>query len=422
MKPIPFNLPYASPLELAKVATAIQNRRLCGDGPFTKQAQALLEARYGYPKVLLTSSCTDALELSALLAGIGVGDEVIVPAFTFVSSANAFVLRGAKIVFADSEARTPNIDAAEVARLVTPRTRALVVVHYAGICCDMEPILKIAAVAGIPVIEDSAQALNSTYRDRPAGSFGRFAAFSFHETKNVSCGEGGMIVLQGESDFDRAEVIREKGTNRSAFMRGEVDRYDWADIGSSFLPSELNAAFLCAQLEQIDTIQRRRLEIFALYDRLLREPLARLGIATPCIPPDCVGNAHAYFIVLPSAEARAKLVDAMKAEGVVTASHYASLHKSRFFLGRHDGRTLPNSDRYSEGLLRLPLYYELEDSEVCFVCEMLMEKLKQCGPSATLRMGQRLGPPAPLRRAPADTDALHATTETSERLGSSTHS
>lgn len=375
MKLIPFNRPSVSPLELANVTAAIQSRRLCGDGPFTKQAHALLESRYGYPKVLLTSSCTDALELSALLTDVGAGDEVIVPAFTFVSSANAFALRGAQIVFADSEARTPNIDAAEIARLVTPRTRAIVAVHYAGVCCDMEPILKIADAAGIPVIEDAAQALNSTYRGRPAGSFGRFAAFSFHETKNISCGEGGMIVLQDESDFLRAEIIREKGTNRSAFIRGEIDRYGWVAIGSSFLPSELNAAFLCAQLERIDTIQRRRMEIFALYDRLLREPLARLGVGTPFIPPDCVGNAHAYFIVLPDAQARTRLVAAMKAEGVATASHYASLHKSRFFQALHDGRALPNSDRYSDCLLRLPLYYELEDSEVHFICEKLLEKL-----------------------------------------------
>jgi dTDP-4-amino-4,6-dideoxygalactose transaminase len=251
----------------------------------------------------------------------------------------------------------------------------------------MRPILEIADAAGIVVIEDAAQALDSTYDGRPAGSFGRFSTFSFHETKNISCGEGGMIVLRDAHDFHRAEILCEKGTDRSAFIRGEVDRYGWVDIGSSFIPGELSAAFLYAQLEQIDAIQRRRLEIYALYDSLLREPLARLGIPTPAVPPECVGNAHTYYIVLPDAGSRTTLVSALKADGITTASHYAALHRSRFFQDQHDGRALPNSERYSDCLLRLPLYYELSDEEVHYVCEKLIEKLdlrSSAGPVVSL--------------------------------------
>jgi dTDP-4-amino-4,6-dideoxygalactose transaminase len=382
MTPIPFNRPHVSPLEVSHVNKAIESRRLCGDGPYTKKVHAFFQDRYGYPKTLLTTSCTDALELAGLVAQLGPDDEVIVPAFTFVSSANAFALRGVKLVFADSEASDPNISPEEIKKLITPRTKAIVVVHYAGMCCDMDAIMKLANDAGLIVIEDAAQALDSTYRGQPAGSFGAMATFSFHETKNITCGEGGLIVLNRQSDFERAEIIREKGTNRSAFIRGEVDRYGWVEVGSSFLPSELNAAFLFAQLQQIDEIQARRLAIFALYDELLKGPLKELGISTPHIPHDCVGNGHAYYVVLHSIEARTKVFDDMKRSGVQTASHYASLHKSRYFAAKHDKRPLPNSDRFADCLLRLPLYFGLTDDEVRFVCDTLLETLRGLRPSA----------------------------------------
>jgi dTDP-4-amino-4,6-dideoxygalactose transaminase len=380
--PIPFNRPHASALEIAHVNEAIASRRLCGDGPFTKSVQAFFESRYGYPKTLLTTSCTDALELAALVLRIGPSDEVIVPAFTFVSSANAFALRGAKLVFCDSEASNPNVDPEQIERLITPRTKAIVVVHYAGVCCDMDRIMRIADAAGVAVIEDAAQAIDSTYRGKPAGSFGALAAFSFHETKNISCGEGGLLVVNHDADFHRAEIIREKGTNRSAFIRGEVDRYGWIEVGSSFLPSELNAAFLYGQLEQIDLIQNRRLAIFSLYDELLKDALAELEVGTPEIAPGCSGNAHAYYVVLRSIEERTAVFDAMKRAGVQTASHYASLHKSECFAGKHDRRVLPNSDRYSDCLLRLPLYFGLSDEEARYVAASLLETLRARRPAA----------------------------------------
>jgi dTDP-4-amino-4,6-dideoxygalactose transaminase len=372
---IPFNRPHSSPLEMSYVAQAIQSCRLGGDGPFTKRAHAFFERRYGFRKVLLTSSCTDALELAALVAGIAPGDEVIVPAFTFVSSANAFALRGAKIVFADSEALNPNIDPAQIAQLITARTKAIVVVHYAGFCCDMRRIMRIADDAGVAVIEDAAQALDSAYHGKPAGTFGAMAAFSFHETKNITCGEGGLIVLNRKCDSRRAEIIWEKGTDRSAFLRGEVDRYGWVDVGSSFLPSELNAAFLCAQLQRIEEIQKRRRAIFERYDAILRQPLAEAGIGTPHVPGGCFGNGHAYYIVLPGRDARTALFRALQSAGIQTASHYSSLHRSRYFGARHDGRPLPHSDRYSDCLLRLPVYNGITNSQIDYVCETLLANL-----------------------------------------------
>lgn len=384
MTPIPFNRPYVSSTEIEHVTQALQGRKLCGDGPYTKKVHAFLEERYRYPKVLLTTSCTDALELAALVARIEPGDEVIVPAFTFVSSANAFALRGAKIVFADSLPHNPNIDPDQVAALITPKTKAIVAVHYAGVCCDMRRLTKIAADAGVIIVEDAAQALDSTYESQPAGSFGRFAAFSFHETKNLSAGEGGMLVLNHPDDVHRAEIIREKGTNRSAFIRGEVDRYGWVEVGSSFLPSELNAALLYAQLQHIDRIQARRRAIFELYDARLRATLTAMDVGVPDVPANCGGNAHAYYITVHSVDERTKLIGTLKEAGIQAASHYLSLHKSPYFSAKHDGRPLPHSDRFSDCLLRLPLFYELTDDQVHHVCDKLLEALSARRPQVNV--------------------------------------
>jgi dTDP-4-amino-4,6-dideoxygalactose transaminase len=372
---IPFNRPYTSERDVESVTAAVQSRRLCGDGPFTLRAQRTLEERYGYPKVLLTPSCTDALELAALLCSISPGDEVIVPTYTFVSTANAFRLRGATLKFADSLAQNPNIAPAEVERLISPRTRAIVVVHYAGICCEMNALCAIAERHGVALIEDAAQAIDSYYLGRPAGSFGRFAAFSFHETKNVTCGEGGAIVLNRPEDVSRAEIMRDKGTNRAAFMRGEVDRYAWVDIGSSYLPSELSAALLCSQFQQIENIQARRQNIFEQYDGLLRNSLSELGIQCPQIPQECVGNAHIYYIVLPDANIRETVRVELLKRRITTTTHYGSLHRSPYFSDKYESCELRNADRFADGLLRLPLYFELTASDITYVAENVLDAI-----------------------------------------------
>ena len=369
---IAFNEPNISGQEGYHLAAAIQSRKLSGDGPFTKRCQQFFEQCYGFPKVLLTTSCTDALEMSAILANIQPGDEVIVPAYTFVSSANAFALRGAKLMFADSLPDNPNIDPGQIAALISPRTKAIVVVHYAGVVCDMDRIGEIAAQAGIVLVEDAAQAVDSTYRGRPAGSFGTFAAFSFHETKNITCGEGGMIVVNSAEHQHRAEIIREKGTNRSAFIRGEIDRYGWVDVGSSFLPSELNAAFLWAQLETLKDVEARRRAIFARYMTLLSQPMAAQGVAVPDVPPECGGNGHAFYLVCRDDAQRSRLIESLREQDIQSATHYAGLHRSQFFFSQHDGRVLPHSDRFTNGLLRLPLHANLTDADVDRVAEAVV--------------------------------------------------
>ncbi len=364
---VPFNKASTSALERRYVAAAMRSGRLAGDGPYTLACQRLVERRYGYSRALLTTSCSDALELAALLANIGPGDEVIVPSFTFVSTANAFALRGARIVFADSSAASPNIDVDRLEALVTPRTRVLVVVHYAGIACDMRRIMALAARTNLMVVEDAAQALDSNVDGRPVGSFGACAAFSFHETKNLSCGEGGMLVLNDPSLFKRAEILREKGTNRSAYFRGEVDRYGWVDVGSSFLPSELNAACLLGQLERIDVIQAERMRLFDTYQRKLAPVLGEHGIGVPHVPPEYRGNAHAFYIVLPSLERRTELIACLANQGIKTAFHYDSLHRGAYFQGKHDGRRLEHSDRYSDCLLRLPMFLGMRAAQQALV-------------------------------------------------------
>ncbi|MES2288361.1 MAG: dTDP-4-amino-4,6-dideoxygalactose transaminase [Pseudomonadota bacterium] len=374
---IPFNRPYVSGREVEYIGQAIANRKLSGDGRFTKSCQALIERQLGSGVSLLTTSCTDGLEAAAILCDIKPGDEVIVPSYTFVSTANAFALRGAHIRFADSLASQPNIDHEAVEALVTPRTRAIVPVHYAGVACDMDALRGIAERHGLMIVEDAAQGIASTFNGRPLGTIGDLAAFSFHETKNVICGEGGSLHINRPELVARAEIIREKGTDRSAFFRGEIDKYGWVDIGSSFLPSELVAAYLLAQLEEIDDIQQRRLRIWHRYDTQLRQAGIAQGINMPCIPNYASNNAHMYYMVLPTTEMRAQLIAALKEQGILATFHYQSLHRSRYFEGRHDGTSLPQSDRYSDCLIRLPLYADMDENDVDRVCDVILNLLNQ---------------------------------------------
>lgn len=361
---IPFNKPYLSGNEIEYIRQAVASGKISGDGVFTKRCHRYFEERYGFGKALLTTSCTDALEMAAILCDLQPGDEVIAPSYTFVSTVNAFVLRGAKIVFADSEAATPNVDVSLLESLVTSRTRAIVPVHYAGMACEMDPLLDLARRHDLLVVEDAAQGIESFYKGRPLGSLGTFGAFSFHETKNIISGEGGMLTINDASYAARAEIIREKGTNRSAFFRGEVDRYSWVDVGSSFLPSEIVAAFLCAQLENLERIQGRRLEIWRRYAELLAPLGDEDRLRLPVVPEHATNNAHMFYVVCNDLEERTGLISHLKAEGIMSVFHYLSLHRSPFYEGRHDGRELPNADRFTDCLLRLPLFYEMTDDDV----------------------------------------------------------
>lgn len=374
MNVIPFNLPVVAEAERQYVNDALSSAKHSGDGPFTKACQAFFEERFGFARSLLTTSCTDALELSALLLDLKPGDEVIVPSFTFVSSANAFALRGATLQFADSGEDNPNITAEAIAGLITDRTKAIVVVHYAGIACDMDPIMALAHRNGIAVVEDAAQAIDSYYKGKPLGGIGTAGAFSFHDTKNISCGEGGLFITQDHNLAARAEIIREKGTNRSAFYRGEVDKYGWIDIGSSFLPSDILAAYLLGQLERIDAIQSRRVEIWKrYYDRL--KMLTGFGVSLPHIPEYATNNAHMFYLVCASDAQRAALIAHLKANDIQSASHYLSLHSSPFFATQHDGRPLPNSDRYTDCLLRLPMHLGLSNDDVDQISEEVVASI-----------------------------------------------
>jgi dTDP-4-amino-4,6-dideoxygalactose transaminase len=364
MSHIAFNKPYFTGKEAEYIRQAVSSGKISGDGIFTKKCHRFLEEKYGFRKVLLTHSCTAALEMAAILLDIKPGDEVIVPSYTFVSTVNAFVLRGATIVFADSEKETPNMDASKLEALITPRTRAIVPVHYAGMACDMDTIMDIAKRHNLYVVEDAAQAIDSFHNGRPLGSIGHLAAFSFHETKNVIAGEGGMLVINDPEFERRAEIIREKGTNRSAFFRGEVDKYNWVDIGSSFLPSDIIGAFLYAQLENIDEIQEKRKRPWERYHANLK-PLADSGLINiPAIPAYATNNAHMFYIVCRNAKDRETLIEYLRVNRVNAVFHYLSLHKSPYYHEKYSGPELPNSDHYSDCLIRLPMYYELTDAEI----------------------------------------------------------
>jgi len=373
---IPFNKPFFAGKELQYISDAVLSGKISGDGLFTKKCHAYFETRYNFKKVLLTTSCTDALEMAAILLDIKPGDEVIMPAYTFVSTSNAFVLRGAKIVFADSYFDNPNMDPGKIEPLITSNTRVIVPVHYAGVSCNMDEIMALAKKYNLFVVEDAAQAIDSFYNGRPLGSIGHLAAFSFHETKNIISGEGGMLAINDERFIDRAEIIREKGTNRSQFFRGEVNKYGWVDIGSSFLPSDIIAAFLFAQLEHLDNIQKKRKEIWDIYyDRLL--PLQNQGyVKLPVVPDYATNNAHLFYILCKNLEQRTQLISYLKDKGIYAVFHYLSLHKSPFYSNKHDGRILENTDKFADCLVRLPFYYELAEAEQFFIIESICNFFK----------------------------------------------
>ena len=375
---IPFNKPHLTGKEAHYMYQAVAEGKLSGNGAFTKRCQQFFEERYGFKKCLLTTSCTDALEMAAILCDIQPGDEVIVPSYTFVSSALAFVRAGAKIIFADSMAENPNIDAEKIESLITSRTKAIVPVHYAGVACDMDRIMEIANKHNLIVVEDAAQAIDSYYKGRPLGSIGHLSAFSFHETKNIIAGEGGMLCINDERFIRRAEIIWEKGTNRAEFFRGEVNKYGWVDTGSSFLPSEVVAAFLWAQLEHLDEIQARRKHLWELYHSNLSSLALSPNslIALPGLPEYATNNAHMFYLVCNSLEERTALIKHLKDNGVLAVFHYLSLHSSPYYQEKHDGRELVECDRYADCLVRLPMYYDLKDEEVKQICDLVNEFTK----------------------------------------------
>ena len=413
---IPFNKPYLTGKETHYIYEAVNSGKLSGNVIFTKRCQDFFEQRYGFKKCLLTTSCTDALEMAAILCDIQPGDEVIIPSYTFVSTALAFVRQRAKIVFADSLPNHPNIDADKIEALITNRTKVIVPVHYAGVACDMDKIMALAEKYNLIVVEDAAQAVDSYYLPAPqppeggvsanlingnatevpskyspfrglggraalggrgAGAIGHFSAFSFHETKNIISGEGGMLAINDERFIHRAEIIWEKGTNRAEFFRGEVNKYGWVDTGSSFLPSEVIAAFLWAQLENLDDIQNRRKALWQQYYDGLK-PLAEKGFfKLPEVPDFATNNGHMFYLVCNSLEDRSKLITHLKANGILAVFHYLSLHSSEYYAPKHDGRELPNCDMFADCLVRLPLFYELKEVELGFITEQIRSFYKQ---------------------------------------------
>lgn len=395
MKKIPFNKPFLTGMENEYIRQAVESGKLSGNGIFTKKCQHFFETHYGFKKALMTTSCTDALEMAALLCGIKEGDEVIAPSYTFVSSVLAFVRQGAKIVFCDSCASDPNIDPDKIEALITERTKVIVPVHYAGVACDMDRIMEIAERHHLLVVEDAAQAIDSYYKGRPLGSIGHFGCFSFHETKNIIAGEGGLLTINDDRFIRRAEIIWEKGTNRSEFFRGLVNKYGWVDTGSSFLPSELISAFLWAQINNLDKIQTRRKEIWEKYWSGFSEIAERGLVSLPYIPEYATNNAHMFYLICRSLRQRSRLIDFLNERGILAVFHYLSLHKSRFYVENSDvrpanfhkvenvddelvveGLDLPECDRYADCLVRLPLFYEFADEEVDCVIEAINEFFK----------------------------------------------
>lgn len=367
---IGFNKPHLTGKEVDYIKEAVYSEnKISGNGLFTHKCHTYFEKRYGFKKCLLTTSCTDALEMAAILTDIRPGDEVILPSYTFVSTANAFILRGARLIFIDSAKNNPNIDVNKIEDLITSITKVIIPVHYAGIACDMDKIMSIAKKYNLFVVEDAAQAVDSYYKGKSLGSIGHLATFSFHETKNISSGEGGMLVINDKRFIKRSEIIWEKGTNRAAFFRGEIDKYGWVDIGSSFLPSEINAAFLYAQLDNLKEIQKKRLSIWSRYYDGLK-PLEEKGyIKLPKIPDYATNNGHMFYIVCRNLEERSNLISHLREHGIHAVFHYLSLHKSEFYKNKHDGRELPNSDYYTNCLIRLPFYFELSSIEIDYVID-----------------------------------------------------
>lgn len=369
---IPFNIPFLTGKEIINIEKVLNSRALQGDGFYTQECQKLFNNVFKFNKSFLTTSCTDAIELASLLIDFKKDDEVIIPSYTFVSTANPFVLRNAKVVFADSYSTHPNINADTLEELISPNTKAIVPVHYAGVACEMDKIMELAKKYNLVVIEDAAHSIDSYYKNIPLGKIGQMSTFSFHETKNITSGEGGMLVINEDKYIKRAEIIREKGTNRSQFFRGEIDKYGWVDVGSSFLPSELIAAFLYAQLESIDLIQKRRLEIWNLYYERLKILLDKNPNLLPYIPNYASNNAHMFYLNSKSLNERSKLIQYLYKNNIKAVFHYNSLHSSKFFSKYHDNRVLKESDRWSDCLLRLPLYVDLSDEQINYISDKII--------------------------------------------------
>lgn len=369
---IPFNKPYFSGRELKYLEEVCHSTTMSGNGDFTKKCHTFFEQKYGFKKCLLATSGTDALEMCAMLCNLKPGDEVIVPSYTFVSTALAFLREGAKVVFADSSAENPNMEVEQIEPLINEKTKVIAVVHYAGVACDMDAIMALAEKYNLLVVEDAAHCIDSFYKGRPLGSIGHLGAFSFHETKNISSGEGGMCVINDERFVRRAEIIWEKGTNRAEFYRGMVNKYGWVDMGSSFLPSEFNAAYLWAQLEQLDDIQGKRKHIWNRYFEGLNGKIGN-EVKLPYIPEYATNNAHMFYLLCPSLEYRTALMKFLKENDVQTTFHYLPLHSSKYYEDKHDGRELPNCDRYGDTLVRLPLFYELSDMEIDKIVKLIVE-------------------------------------------------
>ncbi len=377
---IPFNKPHITGRELEFISDAVACGHISGNGKYTKLCQQLVEKQWGFHKCLLTTSCTDALEMAAILLDIKPGDEVIMPSFTFVSTALAFVRQGAKIVFADSRNDHPGIDESAIEKLITKKTRAIVVVHYAGVATDMKLLMEIANRYQIPVVEDAAQAIDSYYVNasgkQALGSFGVLSAFSFHETKNIQSGEGGMLVINDPKLVKRAEIIWEKGTNRAEFFRGEVNKYGWVDTGSSFLPADTIAAFLYAQLLDFKNIQLKRIELWNNYQQYF-EGWNNNYVKLPVIPDYATNNGHMFYILLESYSLRQKLIQHLKANDVLAVFHYLPLHASPYYMDKHDGRKLPNASYFADNLLRLPLFYELSFEQQQYIFSLISAFIKR---------------------------------------------
>jgi len=371
---IPFNKPLIIGKELEYIKDAVNRGKISGDGYYTQKCNDFFRDKYSFNYPLLTTSCTSALEMTALLMEIKEGDEIIAPSYTFVSTVNAFILQGAKIIFVDSEEHSPNMDVTLIENLITSKTKAIVAVHYAGVSVDMDFLVNLSNKFGLFLVEDSAQAIDSFYKGKRLGSFGHFSAFSFHETKNIICGEGGLLVINDERFVERAEIIREKGTNRSLFFRGEIDKYGWVDKGSSYLPSDLLAAYLYAQLENLDKIQAKRKLLWGKYYDNLNDLSDQFNFKLPHILPDCSNNAHMFYLVLQDLKTRSSLIDFLKNNKIHAVFHYQSLHKSDYIKRTClTSELLINSDKYSDCLLRLPLFYELSEENVLYITAKIRE-------------------------------------------------
>ena len=369
---VKFNIPHITGNEIEYIQKVISSGHISGNGKFTKKIENFFKINFGFKSTFVTTSCTDALEMTSILSNISNKSEVIVPSYTFVSSANAFALKGAKIIFADSEKNTPNIDVTKISELITKKTKAILVMHYGGVACDMDKIMKIANQNNLIVIEDAAQAINSFYKGIPLGSIGNFGTFSFHQTKNIVCGEGGLLTVNDISFKKRAEIIYEKGTNRTQFMRGEIEKYGWVDVGSSFLASEIISAFLYAQLEKMESIQKSRLIIWNRYKKNLDELLKINKNILPKIPNYATNNAHIFYILCENLSERKKLIKFLNSKGVQASFHYSALHNSEFFKNNYYGEKLTESIKWSECLLRLPIYSDLELEKVDYVCSLIL--------------------------------------------------